>query len=164
MVPTGGLIPSIFRLQPESWTFGMSGEALGTLPQTYDLLPQPTTCASGTHPDVKDFATVKAAWSKKNTGALGLLQGTILPVIWQDFIAYNKASILWTELENQYGKVGGVTTYFQLVNMIKFQFTNLMDMLPQFQEFQENYTQITLNGYSKLPHNLHVLLQFTQKL
>ena len=63
-------------------------------------------------------------------------------------------SQLWTELEDHYGKAGGVTTYLQLVNMVKIQFTDLMDLLPQIQEFQNNYAQITLNGHSKLSEDL----------
>ena len=46
----------------------IKGEALGTSPQTYDLLPYPTAT---TYPDATDLASAKAAWNKKNGGALG---------------------------------------------------------------------------------------------
>ena len=54
------------------------------------------------------------------------------------------------EFKNHYRKVGGAITYLQLVNMVKIQFTDSKDLLPQIQEFQENYTQIMSNGHSKL--------------
>ena len=87
-----------------------------TLPQTYDLLPFP---AATLHPDAKGFTAAKAAWNKKNTQAFGVLQGTTLPVIWQDFIAYNEASTLWTEFKNCSRKAGGAMTYLQLANIVK---------------------------------------------
>ena len=58
------------------------------------------------------------------------------------------------ELENTFGKVGGASTYLQLVNMVKFQFTDSTDLPLQIQEFQENYTRILLNGHSKLSKDL----------
>ena len=58
------------------------------------------------------------------------------------------------ELVTRYRQVGGASTYLQLDNMMKIQFTNLTDMLPQIQEFQENYTQILLNGHRKLSKDL----------
>ena len=61
---------------------------------------------------------------------------------------------MWDALEAKYGKAGGASTYLQLVNMVKNQFTDLMDLLPQIQEFQENYTWILSNGYSKLSEDL----------
>ena len=49
---------------------------------------------------------------------------------------------------------GGAMTYLQLVNMVKIQFTDLMDLLPQIQEFQNNYAWIMLNGHSQLSEDL----------
>ena len=49
-------------------------------------------------------------------------------------------------------------TYLQLVNMVKIQFTNLTDLLPQIQEFQENYTRMILNGHSKLSKDLIIFM------
>ena len=117
----------------------------------YDLLPYPT---AQLYPDVKDFASAKAAWNKNNRGALGWLQAKVSPVIWQDFISYNRASILWMELENHCRKAEGIMTDLQLVNMVKIQFTNSTDLLPQIQEFHENYAQIMLNRHSKLSEDL----------
>ena len=60
----------------------IKGEALGTNPQTYDLLKKPTTSVTGTsHPDPKDYAITKADWNKQNAGVLGLIQATTLPLI-----------------------------------------------------------------------------------
>ena len=44
--------------------------------------------------------------------------------------------------------------YLQLVKMVKIQFPDLLDLLPQIQEFQENYAQILANGHSKLSEDL----------
>ena len=70
----------------------IKGEALRTNPQTYNLLKKPTTGTTGiSHPDPKDYTTAKREWSKRNVGALGLIQATTLPVIWQDLLSYSKA-------------------------------------------------------------------------
>ena len=45
-------------------------------------------------------------------------------------------------------------TYLQLVNMVKIQFTDSMDLLSQIQQFQDNYNRITLNGHSQLSKDL----------
>ena len=58
------------------------------------------------------------------------MQATVLPVIWQDFIQYGVTKDLWDALKTQFGKVGGASTYLQLVNMVKIQFTDLTDLLP----------------------------------
>ena len=57
-------------------------------------------------------------------------------------------------LETKFGKVGGPQTYFQLVNMVKLQFTDSTDLLPQIQKFQDNYNLITSNGHSRLSEDL----------
>ena len=100
------------HLQAATWILGfweiIKGEALGTTPQTYDCLPKPTTGSmTFSHPDTKEYTVAKADWSKRNRGALGLIQATVLPVIWQDFVSYSESHLLWAELENNYGKVGG---------------------------------------------------------
>ena len=87
-------------------------------------------------------------------GALGLLQATILPVIWQDYLLDSKAHVIWTKLDTRFSKTWGATTYLQLVNMVNIQFTNSMDLLPQIQEFQDGYSKITLNSHSKLSEDL----------
>ena len=93
----------------------IKGEALGTNPQTYNLLMKPTTgLTTSSHPDPKDYTIAKVDGNKKNGGALGLIQATTSPVIWQDFLLY----ALWAELEKRFGKAGGATTYLQLVKMV----------------------------------------------
>ena len=132
----------------------IKGEALATMPVTYDHLPKPTTGQGGSHPDANNYAIVKVDWSKRNGGALGLIQATTSVVIWQDFVSYSKYALLWEELEKRFRKVGGATTYLQLVNMVNIQFTNSTDLLPQIQAYQDNYTQILSNGHSQLSKDL----------
>ena len=42
--------------------------------------------------------------------------------------------------------------------MVKIQITNSMDLLPQIQQFQDNYNLITSNGHSKLSEDLATFL------
>ena len=42
--------------------------------------------------------------------------------------------------------------------MVKIQFTDSTDLLPQIQEFQDNYNLITLNGHSTLSEDLATFL------
>ena len=53
---------------------------------------------------------------------------------------------------------GGAHTYLQLVNTVKIQLTNSTDLLPQIQQFQDNYNLITSNGHSKLSEDLATFL------
>ena len=57
-------------------------------------------------------------------------------------------------LETEFRKVGGASTYLQLVNMVKIQFTDVTDLLPQIQQFQDNYNRIMTNGHSRLSGDL----------
>ena len=100
------------------------------------------------------FNTVKVIWNTKNAQALGLMQATVSPVIWQNYVQYGVAKDLWDALEAEFRKVGGALTYLQLVNMVTIQFTNSMELLPQIQQFQDNYNRITLNGHSRLSKDL----------
>ena len=78
----------------EFWEL-IKGEALGTSPQTYNLLPKPTSgTPSSSHLDAKEYVIAKAHWSKRNSGALGLLQATVLPATWQDFLNCTEAHLL----------------------------------------------------------------------
>ena len=61
-------------------------------------------------------------------------------------------------LETEFRAAGGAQTYLQLVNIVKLQFTNLKDLLPQIQVFQDNYNLITLNGHSRLSKDLATFL------
>ena len=132
------------------------GEILTPAPNlTYDLLTKPTTPgAQATTVDLATYNAVKAVWNKKNAQALGLMQATISPVIWQNYIQFGIAKDLWDTLETEFGRAGGASTYLQMVNMVKIQFTDLMELLPQIQQFQDNYNTITLNGHSKLSEDL----------
>ena len=86
----------------------IKGEALGTTPQTYDLLETPIhSGAQASQADLTAYNTAKTIWNKKNAQALGLMQATISPVIWQDFVTYGKVKELWGTLETCFRKVGG---------------------------------------------------------
>ena len=82
------------------------------------------------------------------------MQSTVSDVIWQTYSHIGVAKDLFDALEATFGKVGGASTYLQLVNMVKIQFTDLMDLLPQIQQFQDNYNRIALNGHSQLSKDL----------
>ena len=90
------------------------------------------------------YTAAKTVWNKKNAQALGLMQATILPVIWQ-------SGSLWDALETCFGKAGGAATYLQLVNMVKIQFTGSMDLLAHIQEFLDNYSRIMSNSHCNFP-------------
>ena len=117
------------------------GEILTPPPNpTYDLLNKPTTPpAQASAADLATYNAAKAVWNKKNTQVLGLMQATVSPVIWQDYNQYGVAKDLFNVLEATIRKAGGASTYLQLVNMVKIQFTDLMDLLTQIQQFQDNY-------------------------
>ena len=118
----------------------LRGEVLGTTTQTYDLLAKPVhPGAQASTVDLTVYNTVKAVWNKKNAQALGLMQATVSPVIWQNYIQYGVAKDLLDTFETEFRKAGGASTYLQLVNMVKIQITDLMELLPQIQQFQDNY-------------------------
>ena len=122
---------------------------------TYDLLTKPgVPLAQASAADLATYNTAKAVWNKKNAQVLGLMQATVLPGIWQDYNHHGVAKDLFDALEATFGEVGGASTYLQLVNMVKIQITNSMDLLSQIQQFQDNYNRITLNGYSRLSEDL----------
>ena len=79
------------------------------------------------------------------------MQATVSPVIWQNYIQYGIAKDLLDALETEFRKAGGASTYLQLVNMVKIQITNVMELLPQI---QDNYNCITSNGHSRLSEDL----------
>ena len=85
----------------------IQGDVLGTNPQTYDLLVKPThPCAQASATDIAAYNTAKTIQNKKNAQALGLMQATVLPVIWQDFVQYGVMKDLWDALETRFGKQG----------------------------------------------------------
>ena len=61
---------------------------------------------------------------------------------------------LWTALETKYGKAGGATTYLQVVSLYKVHMTDSMALLPQIQNFQENYEQILANSHSRISEDI----------
>ena len=133
----------------------MRGELLGATPQTYNLLAKPTpVAANATAADVAAYTSAKAIWSKRNAQGLGLIQATVSPVIWQDYQTLSTTKEVLDGSETTFGAAGGALTYLQLVNMVKIQFTNLTDLLPQIQMFQHNYNRITPNGHSRLSKDL----------
>ena len=99
--------------------------------------PSPVA-ANATATEMTAYTTAKTAWSKKNTQGLGLMQATVLPVIWQEYRHLGTTKELLDALETTFGAAGGALTYLQLVNMVKIQFTNSMDLLPQIQLLQWN--------------------------
>ena len=125
--------------------------AAGVTPITFDRLEYPTTQL---FPDAKDLAAAKVAWNKKNAQALGLIQTMIAPALWQNYVTFGRAHLLWAQLETDFGRVGGASTYLQLVNMVKIEFTDSTELLPQIQQFLENYNRIMSNGHSKLSEDL----------
>ena len=122
---------------------------------TYDLLTKPVVPPTqATAANLATYSAAKTVWNKKNTQVLGLMQATVSPVIWQDYNHHGVAQDLFDALEAAFGKVGEASTYLQLVNMVKIQFTNSTDLLSQIQQFQDNYNHIMLNGYSRLSEDL----------
>ena len=122
-----------------------------TTPPTYQLLARPTAVT-------QTYATLLveelAAWMKKNSTALGVIQGKTSPAIWPDFINHAEAATLWAALETKYGKAGRATTYLQVVSLYKVHMTDSSLLLPQIQAFQENYTWILANSHSKISEDI----------
>ena len=73
------------------------------------------------------------------------------PALWINYTKYSRAHLFWAKLETDFGQAGGASTYLQLVNMVKIEFTNSTELLPQI---LENYNRITSNGHSKLSEDL----------
>ena len=122
-----------------------------TTPPTYQLLTPPTAT---TQPDAALLATELAAWTKKNSTALGVIQGKTSSAIWPEFVNHTTADTLWTALETKYGKARGATTYLQVVSLYKVHMTDSTALLPQIQNFQENYERILANGHSKISEDI----------
>ena len=132
----------------------MRGEVLNTAPPIRDLLAKPSPPgAQASAAEIAAYTAAKAIWNKDTQG-LGLIQATISNVLWQKHQSLGTAKEVLDALEAEFGAAGGAQTYLQLVNMVKIQFTNLMDLLPQIQSFQDNYNLITSNGQSRLSEDL----------
>ena len=119
----------------------MRGNILMLAPNlTWDLLPKPTTPpATATAAEVTVYNATKILWDQKNSQGLGLIQATITNVIWQWYENLPTAKEILDGLETEFGAAGGAQTYLQLVNMVKIQITDRTDLLPQIQNFQDNY-------------------------
>ena len=130
-----------------------------TSPPMYNLLTQPT---AATQPDAALLATELAAWTKKNSTALGVIQGKTSSAIWPEYVNHATADTLWTALEIKYGKAGGATTYLQVVSLYKVHMTDSMSLLPKIQISKKitcRFGQtVTHNYWRTLPHLYFVLL------
>ena len=92
----------------------MWGEILPTTPPTYNLLAKPTpAAANATAAEIAAYTTAKATWNK-NAQGLGLMQPTVSPVIWQEFLHLGTAKELLDALETGFRATGGTSTYLQL--------------------------------------------------
>ena len=109
----------------------VKGEILTPPPNPmYDLLAKPPALpANASAADHTMYQTAKAVWTKKNTQALGLMQTTIAFVIWQKYETQGVTKDIYNALETAYRQAGGASTYLQLVNLVKIQFTDSMDLL-----------------------------------
>ena len=137
----------------ECWdvTKGEISSAIGAATTIYDRLEYPTATVFA---DAKDLVVAKATWNKKNAQAMGLMQTTMAPALWISYPSFGRAHDLWEKLETDFGQVGGALTNLQMVNMTKLEFVNSTELLPQIQQFLENYNRITSNGHSKFPEDL----------
>ena len=134
---------------------GIIATNLPTIPPMWDLLKKPTPVGmQATTTEITAYTAAKAIWSKKNAQGLGLIQATVSNMIWQKHQSLGTTKEVLDALETKFGAAGGAQAYFQLVNMVKLQFTDLTDLLPQIQGFQDNYNLITLNGHSRLSEDL----------
>ena len=95
-----------------------------------------------------------AAWTKKNSIALCVIQEKTSPAIWPNFVNHAEAATHWAALETKYGKAGGATTYLQVVSLYKVHMIDSSPLLPQIQAFQENYMRILANGHSKISEDI----------
>ena len=138
----------------------MRGNVISITPTTVrDLLTKPTPLTGMyTATELATYNAAKILWDQKNSQGLGLIQATITNVIWQRYENLLSSKEILDGLETEFGAVGGAQTYLQLVNMVKTQITNGMDLLPQIQNFQDNYNLITSNGHSKLSEDLATFL------
>ena len=85
----------------------MRGEILTRNPTTYDLLVKPTLVpVTATTSEVAVYTTAKTTRSKKNTQGLGLIQATVLLVIWQEYNNLGTAKEVLDALETAFRAAG----------------------------------------------------------
>ena len=84
----------------------VKGELLTPPPNpTYDRLIKPThPAAQATAADLAIYVIAKAVWNKKNGQALGVMQATVMPVIWQKYETQGVAKDIYDALETTYGQ------------------------------------------------------------
>ena len=137
----------------------LRGDILTTNPLTRDLLERPTVPPTmATTAEIMVYMAARQVWGQKNSQALGLIQVTISNVIWQKHEHLATAKLILDALKAEFRKVGGAQTYLQLVNMVKITINDLTDLLPQIQQFQDNYNLITSNSHSALSEDLATFL------
>ena len=66
----------------------------GISPTTYDRLDY---LVATVFADPKDLAVAKAAWNKKNTQAMGLIQTMMAPALWINYVSFSRAHLLWAK-------------------------------------------------------------------
>ena len=87
----------------------MRGDILTPAPNlTRDLLAKPSPPAgTPTAAELAVYTTAKNLWSQKNSQGLGLIQATILNVIWQKHESLSTSKVVLDALETEFGAVGG---------------------------------------------------------
>ena len=98
-----------------------------TSPPMYQLLARPTAV---TQTNAALLVEELATWTKKNSTALGVIQGKTSPAIWPDFVNHAEAATLWAALETKYDKAGWANTYLQVVSLYKVHMTDSSPLLP----------------------------------
>ena len=87
----------------------MRGNILTTTPTTTrDLWPKPTPpTGTPTTAELATYNTAKTLWDQKNSQGLGLIQATIMNVIWQWYETLPTAKQILDDLETEFGAGGG---------------------------------------------------------
>ena len=75
---------------------------------TQDLLAKPTPPpATASVAEQATYNAAKILWDQKNSQGLGLIQATIMNVIWQRYETLPTAKEILDGLETEFGAVGG---------------------------------------------------------
>ena len=79
-----------------------------TLTTTWDLLPKPTPLTgTPTAAKLAAYNMAKTLWDQKNSQGLGLIQATIMNIIWQRYETLPTAKEILDGLKTKFGAVGG---------------------------------------------------------
>ena len=89
----------------------MRGNILMPAPNlTRDLLAKPTTPApTASAAELATYNATKILWDQKNSQGLGLIQATIMNIIWQWYETLPTAKEILDGLETEFGAAGGGT-------------------------------------------------------